>query len=73
MILSPNDFPCIEDYLFKFKTLRIFLKDCKMDLGDDRCIYVILANIGSAYFVFVSTFYATKEALRGAYQAPTLE
>jgi hypothetical protein len=24
MTLSPNDFPCIEDYLSKFKTLRIF-------------------------------------------------
>jgi hypothetical protein len=38
-----------------------------------QCIYVILAKLGSAYYVFVSTFYATREALGGSYQAPTLE
>jgi hypothetical protein len=34
MILSPNDFPCIEDYLSKFKTLRLLCKNCKIDLED---------------------------------------
>jgi hypothetical protein len=73
MNLNPNDFPCIEDYLSKFKTLRLLLKECKIDMKDDRCIYVILAKLGSAYSIFVSTFYATREALGGSYQAPTLE
>jgi hypothetical protein len=73
MTLSPNDFPCIEDYLSKFKTLRLSVQDCKIDPKDDRCIYVILAKLGSEYFVFVSTFYATKETLGKAYQAPTLQ
>jgi hypothetical protein len=68
MTLSPNVFPCIEDYLSKFKTLRILCKDCQIDVKDDRCIYVILANLGSAYSVFVSTFYATEEALGSSYQ-----
>jgi hypothetical protein len=40
---------------------------------EDRCIYVILAKLGSAYSIFVSTFYATKEALGSAYQKPSLE
>jgi hypothetical protein len=61
MTLNPNDFPCIEDYLSKFKTLRLLLKDCKIDMKDDQCIYVILAKLGSAYFVFVSTFYALEK------------
>jgi hypothetical protein len=73
MILSPNDFPCIEDYLSKFKTLRLLCIDCKIDLKDDRCIYVILSQLDSAYFVFVSTFYVTIEALGSAYKEPSLE
>jgi hypothetical protein len=73
MTLSLNDFPCIEDYLSKFKTLRILLKGCNIDLKDDKCIYVISVKLDSAYFVFVSTFCATREALGSAYQAPTLD
>jgi hypothetical protein len=45
------------------KHLDFFCQYCKIDMKDDRCIYVILAKIGSAYSVFVSTFYATREAL----------
>jgi hypothetical protein len=60
MNLSPNDFPYIEYYLSKFKTIRILCLDCKIDLKDDWCIYLILAKIGSAYYVFVSTFYAAR-------------
>jgi hypothetical protein len=60
-------------YLSKFKTLRILCKDYQIDLKDDRCIYVIIAKIGSAYFIFVSTFYATEEALGSVYKEPTLE
>jgi hypothetical protein len=68
MNLSPNDFSCIEDYLSKFKTLLLLCIDYKMDLEDDQCIYVILAQLGSAYAVFISTFYATREALGSAYK-----
>jgi hypothetical protein len=73
MILSPNDFPCIEYYLSKFKTLRILCIDCKIDMKEDLCIYVIFYKLGSAYFVFVSTFYAIRDALVSAYKDPTLE
>ena len=47
--------------------------ECQLDLSEDRCIYVILAKLGSAYSIFVSTFYATKEALGSAYQKPSPE
>jgi hypothetical protein len=42
-------------------------------LDDEHCIYIILVKLGSAYFVFVSTFYATREALGTAYKNPSLE
>jgi hypothetical protein len=56
MTLIPNDVPCIEDYLSKFKTLILLCIDCKIDVKEDCFIYVILVKIGSAYFVFLSTF-----------------
>jgi hypothetical protein len=73
MNLSPNEFSCIEYYLSKFKTLRILCIDCKIDLKEDRCIYGILSKLDSAYSIFVSTFYATREALGSAYKEPSLE
>jgi hypothetical protein len=73
MNLSPDNFICNEDYLSTLKTLILLVKDCKIYMGDDRCIYIILSKLGSAYYVFLSTFYATREALGGAYQALTLE
>jgi hypothetical protein len=42
MTLGPNDFLCIENYLSKFKTLRVLCIDCQVDLKEDRCIYAIL-------------------------------
>ena len=71
--LSPNYFSCIEDYLSKFKTLRILCEECNIKLEEGCCIYIILSKVGSAYYVFVSTFYAMIEALSKAYQKPTLD
>jgi hypothetical protein len=73
MNLIPNDFSCIEDYLSKFKTLKILCEQCNIKLDDEYCIYIILSKIGSAYFVFLSTFYATREALETIYKNPSLE
>jgi hypothetical protein len=73
LTLSPSDFSCIEDYLSKFKTLRNLCEECKIKIDEDCCIYLILSNLGSAYFVFVSTFYAMQEALGTTYVKPTLE
>ena len=71
--LSQNDFSCIEYYLSKFKTLRILCEECNIKLEEERCIYIIIFKLGSTYFVFVSTFYAMREALGKAYEKPTLE
>jgi hypothetical protein len=43
-------------------------------MEEERCIYLILSKLGSAYSVFVSTFYAMTEALgEESYETPTLE
>jgi hypothetical protein len=58
--LSSSDFSCIEDYLSKFKTLRILCAESEIKMEEERCIYLIISKLGSAYFVFVSTFYAMR-------------
>jgi hypothetical protein len=67
MSLSPNNFPFIKDYLSKIKTPRILLKECEIDMKDDRCIYDIIVNLGIAFSIFVSTFYFTRETLGNSY------
>ena len=42
-------------------------------MQEEHCIYLILSKLGSAYFLFVSTFYTMRVALGKAYQKPTLE
>jgi hypothetical protein len=71
--LSPSDFSCIGDYLSKLKTLRILCEECEINMEEERCIYSILCKLGSSYSVFVSFFYAMREALGKAYKKPTLE
>jgi hypothetical protein len=71
--LIPNDFSFIEYYLSKFKTLRILCQECEIKLEEEHCIYIIIYKIGSAYYVFVSTFYDMREALGKYYQKPTLD
>jgi hypothetical protein len=73
LTLSPNDFSFLGDYVSKFKTLRIVCEECEIKMGEECCIYLILSKLGSAYSMFVYTFYAMREALGKAYQKPTLE
>jgi hypothetical protein len=73
LTLSPSDFSCLGDYLSKFKTLRTLCEECKIKMDEEQCVYLILSKLGSAYYVFVSTFYAMKEAVGKAYVQPTLE
>jgi hypothetical protein len=74
LTLSPNDFSCLGNYLSRFKTLRILCEECKIKMEEECCIYFILSKLGSAYFVFVSTFYAMREDLgEEAYEKPSLE
>jgi hypothetical protein len=60
LTLSLNYFSCIEYYLSKFKTFRILCEECNIKLEEECCIYIILSKLGSAYFVFVSNFYAIR-------------
>jgi hypothetical protein len=73
MTLSPNVFSCIEDYLSKFKKLRILCEECNIKLEKESCIYIILSKLGSAYSMFGYTFYGTEEDLGTAYKYPFLD
>jgi hypothetical protein len=73
LTLNPSIFSCIGDYLSNFKTLRILCEECEIKMEEECCIYLILSKLGSAYFVFVSTFYAMREDLGTTYKKPTLE
>ena len=73
MTLSSSDFYCLGDYLSRFKTLIILCEECKIVMKEERCIYLILSKLGSAYSEFVSTFYAMKEAVGKAYVQPSLD
>jgi hypothetical protein len=74
LTLSPNDFSCLGDYLSRFKTLKILCEECKINMEEERCIYLILSKLGNVYSVFLSIFYAMREALgEEAYEKPSLE
>ena len=49
--LNPNDFSCIQDYLFKYKTLKLLCAECNIKKEDKQCIYHILSKLGPAYSV----------------------
>ena len=79
LTLDPNNFSSIEDFLSKFKTLktlRLLLEGCKVKKEDGSLIYSILAKLGPAYSVFVSTFHSTREAFISqgiAYKSPSFD
>ena len=43
--LNPNDFSCIQDYLCKYKTLRLLCEKCKIKKKEKQCIYHILSKL----------------------------
>ena len=49
--LNPSDFSCIQDYLSKYKNLRLLCEECKIKKEDKQCIYHILSKLGPAYSV----------------------
>jgi hypothetical protein len=73
MMLSPNDFPSIEYYLSQFKKLRLVYIECQLDISEYRCIYVIISNLGSAYSIYLSTFYDTREDLGSVDKKPSFQ
>lgn len=76
LTLDPNNFSCIEDFLSKFKTLKLLLEGVKVKKEDSSLIYSILTNLGPTYSVFVSTFHSTREAFISqgqAYKSPSFD
>ena len=74
LTLDPNNFSSIEDFLSKFKTLRLLLEGVKVKKEDGNLIYSILTKLGPPYSVFVSTFHSAREAFISqgeAYNSPS--
>ena len=61
--MDPNNFSSIEDFLSKFKTLRLLLELRKVKKDDGSLIYCILSKLCPSYSVFVSAFHSTMEAI----------
>jgi hypothetical protein len=55
LTLIPSYFSCLGDYLSKFKTIRNLCEECKIVMKEERCIYLILSKLGSAYSMFLSS------------------
>ena len=60
--MDPNNVSSIEDFLSKFKTLKLLLEGVKVKKEDGSLIYSILTKLGPGYSLFVSTFHSTREA-----------
>jgi hypothetical protein len=66
LTLDLSNVPSIEDYLSKFKTLKLLLEGCNVSKEEDPIIYGILTKLPLAYSVFISTFHSTRESLLSA-------
>ena len=66
-------FLALETIYLSLKHSYFYVIECNIKMEEQRGIYLILSKLGSAYFVFVSTFYAMKVALGKAFVKPTLE
>ena len=57
----------------KFNSIRLELSNCGITKDDEKLILSILSKLGPKYSIFVSTFYATMDALGSAYKMPSLD
>ena len=76
LTLDPNNFSSIEYFLSKLNTHRIILQGFKVKKEDGSLIYSILAKLGLAYSIFVSTLHSTREALISqgtTYKSPSFD
>ena len=64
--LSPCDFENIQDFFSKFNSIGLDPSNCGITKDDEQLILSILSKLGPKYSIFVSTFYATMNALGSA-------
>lgn len=70
IILNPGNFNTTKDFFTKMKSLR---QQCGIDKKDEQLILSILSKLSFEYSVFVSTFYATKDALGSQFKMQYLD
>jgi hypothetical protein len=58
--LSPIHFRNLKELFTKFKSLLVELNACGFTKGEEQLILSILSKLGPKYFVFVSSFQASK-------------
>ena len=61
------------NFITKLKSLRLQLKQWGIEKEHEQLILSILSKLSSKYYVFVSTFYATKGALGTPFTMPSLD
>lgn len=71
--LSPGHFNTIQDFFTKLKSLRLQLKECGIEKKDEQMILSVFSELSSKYFMFFSTFYATKGALGTQFTMQSLD
>jgi hypothetical protein len=57
-------FISLEIIYLGLKHSELLCEECKIKMEEHCCIYLIISKVGSAYFVFVSTFYVMTRGSR---------
>jgi hypothetical protein len=73
--LDPKFFDNIQDFLTKFKYLKLSLASSGIDKSTqvDQLILTVLAKLGPEYGVYVSTFHYSRYLLGTKWKMPTME
>ncbi len=71
--MSLRDFDTIQYLFTRFKFILQQLKACGITKRDDQIILSILSRLGSDYYVYVSTFCATKVAIWTTWNVASLD
>ena len=66
-------FDNIQDFFSKFNSIKLEVFNCGITKDDEKLILSILSKLGPEYSIFISTFYATMDALGSANKMPSLD
>ena len=73
LILDPNNFDTIQDFITKANEHRALLKDCGNPMKDEKLIHHILKRLPSKYASFFLSFNTHKLTMGSSYQKPTFD
>ena len=73
LLLDPNNFDMLQDYLTKVNEYRALLTDCGNPISDDRLIHHILKKLPKEYASFYSSFHTHRLTMGTAYTKPSFD